>query len=382
MNYKYKYLKYKNKYMLLKRKMNLNKYAIFMICFFKDHYVLGACIAAFTHKQYLKKLNLNIELVIMCDDYIYNKYNQTLNKYFDKVTNIKLRSFDLSEDYKFAKDKYTWINVSLSKWECLKYDEYDKILFIDIDILPNNTSFYDILNFNTPAFLNNNLEKECISSKAFKYKLNNSYYKYINENLNNIGSIDGGILLLKPSKETHKEYVNFTNYIYKNGIYSHSKSSPDESSLFYFYLKKNINMYDICREYAVIPWDNHKFVKEAKAYNFLSWIKPWVKPLFLSWSEETIWRDIYNIMPHYEKIEKILNNSIIEYINEYNKMSHNRKMKSNNLDYVTKYNNEFNTIINSPNNLENIKILENKIHFNKYGILNKNKITKIDDIIS
>ena len=121
-----------------------------MLSMLKDHYVLGACIAAFTHKQFINKLNLNVKLVIMCDDYIYNKYNNLLKNYFDRVIKIKLVYHHLKSDYQkiyHINNKYTWINLSLSKWECLQFEEYNKILFLDIDILPIKKKFYNLFNF-------------------------------------------------------------------------------------------------------------------------------------------------------------------------------------------------------------------------------------------
>lgn len=381
MEYKLKYQKYKNKYITLKRSLGDDiRNAIFMLCILNDHYVLGACIAAFAHKQFINILNLNVELVVMCDNYIFDKYNETLYKYFDRVLKIKLRSFDLSDKYDFIKEKYTWINYSLSKWECLKYDKYNKILFIDIDILPNNKDFYNLFEFNTPAFNILSREKICINSKPFKYKINYTYQQFIENIVDKIGSINGAICLLKPSKETYEKYIEFTDKIYKNGIYSHFITGPDETSLFYFYLKQKINMYDICNDYTVIPWDMAQLVKGAKAYNFLSWVKPWRKPLFLSWPEEIIWRDIYNIMPHYGSIEKLFYKTQIKYINEFNKMNLKKKNKYNNLEFEKKYNKEFIDVINSPN-IKNIKILEDKIFFKNYGILDKNKIKNVSQII-
>ena len=90
MDYRYKYEKYKNRYLFLKSGKNNSitetenkNNAIFMLCFLKDHYVLGACIGAFTHREFIKKLNLNIELIILCDDYIYTKFYNLLKLYFD-----------------------------------------------------------------------------------------------------------------------------------------------------------------------------------------------------------------------------------------------------------------------------------------------------------
>ena len=57
----------------------------------KDHYVIGACINAFINRALLKTNNINnIKLVIMCDDHIYDKYKNTLKKYFDEVVKIEL----------------------------------------------------------------------------------------------------------------------------------------------------------------------------------------------------------------------------------------------------------------------------------------------------
>ena len=55
------------------------KYAIFMMCILKEHYVIGSCIAAFNHRQYINKTNKNIDLVIMCDNLIYSKYKDSLS---------------------------------------------------------------------------------------------------------------------------------------------------------------------------------------------------------------------------------------------------------------------------------------------------------------
>ncbi len=335
MDYKYKYDKYKNKYFFLKNYLESHKIknklnAIFMLCFLKDHYVLGACISAFTHKQFIRKLNLEIKLVILCDGYIYKKYHNLLQVYFDRVIEIKLRKFSLNKDYKFSKKKYNeWMSYSLTKWECLKYEEYDKILFIDIDILPLKDKFYNLFSFNTPAFHNIGIKKKCINNTAYNNFINFSYKEYIQRyQLINIGTIDGGLCLLKPSKETYNEYIKFTQNTYKNGIYSKEETGPDETSLFYFFSKKNINLYDICNDYSFIPWDHElKNIKNAKAINYLALVKPWRKTLFLAWPEEIIWRDIYKKMPHNKSLDLLFRNTLIDYLKEYKNMNNYTKKK-------------------------------------------------------
>jgi len=380
-NYYNKYLKYKLKYLNLKKSLNVmvgsgSKYGIFMLCMIKDHYVFGACITAYVHRQLINKTNKNIDLNIMCDDYIYKKYNKTLSKYFDKVINLTLIHYDLLNSYNFSKSKYTWMGYSLSKWECLKYEEYNKVLFLDIDILPINVNFYDIFDYNTPAFLNwnRNKLKNCINNTKYRPNFNGTYDNLIRDT-RTIGSIDGGICLLEPSIKIHREYRNMSDTLFKNGIYSASHTGPDELSLYYFYLKQNIKLHDICKDYATIPWEDN--INNVKGYNFLSWVKPWKKPLFLNWNEEMVWRAIYNRMPKYGKIKSLQKKVTSDYIDEYKSFSIKFKQKFNNIE--DKYKKEFDDILNSKKLDYNKLIkLENKVTYDKrFGLLN----IDLDEII-
>ena len=70
----------------------------------KDHYVVAACISAFAHKSIINHYNLDIELIIMCDEYIYKKYKSILKYYFDKVKKIDLIKYN-SKDIIERKNK-------------------------------------------------------------------------------------------------------------------------------------------------------------------------------------------------------------------------------------------------------------------------------------
>lgn len=388
MSYYYKYKEYKNKYLELKNNYNLNKnkkFSIVMFCILKDHYVLGACIAAYIHKLFINKLGTgNIDLVIMCDDYIYDKYKNTLEYYFDKVIKIKLRYFKPSDKYNYAKEKYsTWIGYSLNKWQCLKFTEYNKILFLDIDILPNSIKFYTLFNFKTPAVHIRSMPNYiCSNSKLIKHvsDTNISFDNYI-KNIHNYGSVDGGIVLLEPSMDVYNKYVNFTDNLFKDGIYSSFGSGPDETSIFYYFMSRKIPIYDICVDYLVVPWDDTKYVKYAKSYNFLSFIKPWTKPKFLSWDEEILWRDIYDNMPHGDKLETLFKNTLEESINIYLSHSNKNRKKYYNQDYIKKYPNEVNNIFKAHKRFEKIMKLDEKIKTDGYGILKTDEIINIMQII-
>jgi hypothetical protein len=366
------------------------KYAITMLCMIKDHYVVGACINAFVNKSIMFYNNIqNIDLIIMCDDYIFNKYENLLLKYFDKVVKINLLKYESKSNQQITKSwnkKYNWISYSINKWQCLNFIEYDKILFLDIDILPMVSKFYNIFNINTPGlhiisdFIKMN---KCINNDKVYDILNDvdSYNEYITRSNNKIKhySLDGGFVLLTPSIEEYKNYLKFIENINDNGIYASKISGIDETSLFYYltkYTKKII--YKICNKYAIIPWSesNRIFDKNTKAYayNFLSYIKPWKKTKFLAWKEEQIWRDIYKKMTKTNDLKKLYKRTLKDGINEYIKYDNNQQKHYYNTEY-SKNTNLFNIYKNM--NYKNILELESKFNLKKknknYGLLSNTK---------
>lgn len=314
--------------------MSLNKTmsnAIVMLCMLKDHYVLGACIAAYTHKYLLKKANIACDLVIMCDEFVFDKHHLLLKQYFDKVLKIDLMHFDISKKYATSEswnNKYSWIGYSINKWQCLKLIEYKKILFLDIDILPIKKEFYDVFSYNTPAFHymtyynrpkfysdTTFVSNEVVTDILKDYT---SFADYVFSK--NVHTLEGGILLLEPCIETYQKYIEFVNKEYTDGMYSGGNTSADETTLFYFYNKimPEKRFYRISDNNVVIPWDfPKKYIDTATGYNFLSYIKPWLKPSFLSWPEETLWREIYNKMPTNQLLVEVFKDAILKGFRDY-----------------------------------------------------------------
>ena len=358
--------------------------AIVMLCMLKEHYMIGACINAFINKALMKTNNIHdIKLVIMCDDYIYNNYYNILINYFDEVIKINLRNDKIIEFKKrklSTNTKYNWLNYSLNKWECLKYVQYDKILFLDIDILPVHKNFYNIFNLNTPALkittLNNKYYFKDINNELNNNMLKyNSYKEYIKYGH---FSINGGIFLLKPSLESYNKYYSFINTLYKenNGIYQQVYSGIDETTLYYFFHIYNINIYTIDDKYIKIPWNDFKNKINNKmifySYNYLSYIKPWNKPKYLEWNEEYLWRDIYKKMINITKDKKLhylYKKNMLNSIQQY--FSFDEKFK---LKY---YNKQLN--FNQNINYNQIKELEKNIIYKKYdyGNINSKTIKKL-----
>ena len=376
------------------------KYAVCMLCMLKDHYVVGACMSAFAHKSLISSGNLDIDLVIMCDEYIYDKYNHTLKFYFDKV--VKIKMFEVTPIIhpnvftpKSWKSKYTWLTYSLNKWQCLKYSKYEKILFMDVDILPMRVELYNIFKFNTPAFKLNysNINLiNCVNNEKIHDILNyiNSYSDYIGQTSKKYCSLDAGLVLLTPSKSEYNEYMNYVKELINqnNGkIYQTVYSGVDETTLFYFYAKykKEKTFYRICEDNIDIPWKNSAIhnVKSkdevVNAYNYLSYVKPWRKAKFIAWKEERIWRDIYKIMMKTRKFNELYKKTLVEGTKEY-------------CDYgidlykqCKYYNDEFKKKLIDLNNLNynDIVVIENELIIGKdYGNLNEQSVKQLFDCMN
>jgi len=318
----------------------MSKYAIFSLCMLNKHYVVGACISGYTHKCFISRLNKKIDMVVMCDKAIYDEFKDVLELYYDRVELIDLDFFNISTKYNYAKEKYaSWVSYSTNKWQCLKYSEYDKILFVDVDMLVANIDFYNIFDFNTPAILrcqmNPMVESKC--NEKFVPNVGKSYLEYVTHHIIRWGGLDGGIVLLSPSKKLYNLYKNFTQEIFgTDGIYSSRNNFPDEASLFYFLRQQKYDLYTICRKYSVIPWDYPKEVSDsALLYNFNSFYKPWIKGIKIQWDDEKIWHYLYDAMPPNKKLKKLYDQSIINhYTDTFLKLDEKTRNKRYNINNI------------------------------------------------
>lgn len=363
------------------------KNAIVFLLMLNDKYVNGALITSYIHRLWLKKINLEkeVEIVIMVDKIINKKYKKVLSIFFDKIYEINLTYFPYNEQYKFYEKKYSkWLSYSLNKWQCLKLDMYSKILFMDIDILIIKPEFYKIFQLKPPYTVNNH------NVKYSKYKnthVNISYNKFIK---NNGKGVNGGIVLLEPSSDIYNKYIKFAHKIYSNGIYSTRSVAPDETSLYYFYyyiLKNKFKMLN--EQFLVIPWDKKNNI-DYYAYNYLSFIKPWLKPKIIMWDEEFLWSDALSII--IQKNKKIILLMLRDYVycffiyikqwnefSEKDKPFNNKNLKKFKEDFCNKLNledySELYKFVNEP--IFNFK--NNKMKNILMSLIEKKKINFIGD---
>ena len=280
------------------KKNNKTKNAIGMIIFTNPLYLVGACLSAWTHRQFITKYNLGIDLVVMVDEPIF-KYKEELEKYFDYIKLIDLIEMKLSPKYNVIYKYSQWMKYSISKWNILKLDNYDKILFLDIDILPIDKDFYSVFDFDTPGIMVRglNFEPNVLASPELfidnpqNYK-NNEYSKLALELKH---SLDAGFILVRPSKTLFDEYIEFIKICEgSEGYISKYDSGVDETTLLMFFMfYKKIPVHLIPYNYAPIPWDKFPYDKnKILGINFLSMIKPWIKLPVIQWSDENIWHRI------------------------------------------------------------------------------------------
>jgi hypothetical protein len=281
-----------------------------MLIFGKTHYIVGAIIAASVHRKFMKKNNIYMDIVCIVDNIIY-EYKDELLKYFDKVILIDLIEIKLHDESKII-DKYAdWMKYSINKWQALRFDCYEKILFCDIDLLPIDKQFYNIFDINCFGLYVNKCDSvkqnfnEYIAPEDYidpkDYIYTNFQIKIKDEDYNNIIfkiklNINATITLLQPNKELYNEYLNFITICEKNNGYKSNihLSGPDETTLLLFLLfYKNIKCKYISCDYAVIPWDFTDINKyKFKSINYASMIKPWLKIPMICWSDEIIWHKL------------------------------------------------------------------------------------------
>lgn len=382
----YDYNEKKENLNIYKIKYDDKKNAIFMLIFRKTHYIVGAIVAASVHRKFLTNNNINMDIVCMVDNIIY-EYKDELLKYFDKVILIDLIEIKLHDKSKII-DKYSdWMKYSINKWQALRFDSYEKILFCDIDLLPIDYKFYNIFNIDTFGLYVNS---KCYSVKQnFNNIINPHDFldNIIEDNeYNNIAlklkiNINATLVLLQPNKELYNEYLNFIKICERDIGYKSNLqySGPDESTLLLFLLfYKNIRCKYISCDYAVIPWDFKDINKyKFKSINYASMIKPWLKIPMICWADEIIWHKlILKIINKDSKIYDIYLSNIISnlyiFIQKYKDNINNKKSPYNmeclkdkrlinDTMKIIKYL-EKNQNINKRDFLKKIVIKANKIH--------------------
>lgn len=330
--------------------------AIFLLCYGSNYYLIGLLCALYSHRKLIDKQKNNIDLVVMCDDYIY-KFKDYILKYADRLINIKMVTLEGHyHKYKIKKYAQPWLNKIVNKWQCMYFDEYKQILFMDIDMLATNSNFYNIFNnYSDDSFVFSIRQKinkdELIKIyNKINFKKYNSYKEYV-RNTNYF--IDAGFIIIIPNRNLHNEYYEFIKTNKQVYHYVSQASGIDETSLLYFLVNiKNVK-YDsfIQSDSWIVPWSLkynkrttnidylERTITESAVINYLSEIKPFVKPVILCWKEEFIWKIIEKRIISGDKFLKLisiknaLNTFLIENLKSL-KLGHYIKEKSHQINLL------------------------------------------------
>lgn len=267
--------------------------AIFMLIFGDPMYVKGGCISAKIHKNYIKQLNLNIEVNVMVDNIIYNNYRDDLLTSYDNI--FKLDMIKINVNDKMKNDRYlSCMPYLVNKFQVFNYEQYDKILFLDVDIIVTTQEFYDIFYFNVPSvFTGNEYSKnndeidpfffdksKIFVSKNIKEKRYNEALRFLSR------SINSSIFLISPNKIIYDEYILFLKLCEGNdGIKIHH--ADEKTFILFLCFYKNLTTYNIPYDFLV----DYRYIKNTKykALNYPVDVKPWIKHLNELTKEEMLW---------------------------------------------------------------------------------------------
>lgn len=224
-------------------KLHKNKYAIITLLFGGDSYLPGVLLLGSSIKKVMpKEIKKHITLCCMVTNDVSSEAQKVILKIYDRVINVDYLQISPNLIKHSNKDIQNIYSKTFTKLRIFEMLEYDKILFLDADMLILNKNIFSLFNLNTPAAIfmgklsNNqsdryfkNFKENGILFKQFEKKycywngknLHGNlipYNKYENENTNDGINIETSIFLIKPSINIIKQRDNFLNYITENKI--------------------------------------------------------------------------------------------------------------------------------------------------------------------
>lgn len=287
------------KYINTKRR---KKYAFVTLVMLSDYYVPGAIALAQSIRDSFDVAGLNdIDIVCMVTADVSEFAWFLLSKAFDFVTEVEyIIKKCVNLKTKKQQSLYNkWKDYSLTKWRCLSLDMYEKVLFLDADmiVIKQCDELFAIdtpaATFSSPwsiAYAPNGLYDAYIKDKSVELSTGNVIStKAIYDGLARGFVCIGACVLLQPSIQNMRGFIDFIN---KNDIYGHDScfSMIDEQAIAeYFITQDNSHWSFIHQKYNFIPWKREwiKNTRDAKIYHYFN-TKPWHMDSS-KWPDVKIW---------------------------------------------------------------------------------------------
>ena len=190
-----------------------SKYAYVFLLMKGDRYLPGIIVAAYSLREHQTKQ----DIVVMVTNDISTKARKDLSIFVDYIYEVPYINCDITLPENYTKTlnddgkKYLYVhqliyplmNVLFTKWNCLKFNMYKKVLFLDADLLPIKNLDHVFTKYPAPSGIMNTINlpnKQKASPKDVKNIL-----------LNGTWTFTAGFILLKPGKTIFNKFIKSLN---------------------------------------------------------------------------------------------------------------------------------------------------------------------------
>ena len=230
----------------ISNKSKIHKYAIMTLIFGSDSYLpgillLGSSIRKVMSSTHSNSNNNNIDLCCMVTKDISPEARKLILKIYDRVIDVDY--IQISPNLIKHKNPNTRniYSKTFTKLRIFEFTEYDKILYLDADMLVLNKDIFSLFNLQTPAAVfmgklsNDHTERYFKNNKSLE-KFQNKYCnwegkgkdlhgnlipynnKYENERSSDGMNIESSVFLITPSILIAKQRDNYLKYIREKNI--------------------------------------------------------------------------------------------------------------------------------------------------------------------
>lgn len=242
-----------------------------------DGYAKGAMVAC----SALKRHGTKHSVVCMVTEDVGQKAMTSLKAVFDEVIPVKLEThriaFRPNNAYK------SWAQHALTKWHCLSLEKFDKVIFLDSDLLPRR-NIDELSSFPAPSgiFDWTRLDKRCPPDREKGETVPKSFLdcrkrKHV---------VTGEVLVLPTGKILHKKFFDWVEerQPLSGWGWKGCNSGSDEVTITEFFreVSQNKSWYFLPGCFASKEW--HECCEDSPMISFLG-DKPW------KWKETGYWSD-------------------------------------------------------------------------------------------
>jgi hypothetical protein len=268
-----------------------------------DFYVPGALVLA----RSLRQTQTVHDIVCMVTDDVVHV--DALRQLFDRVVTVGYISGDHHPfpDEKTLQKYENWEHLALTQHRCLALDEYDKVCFLDADVVVFKNMDH-IFELNTPAGTfyeqipkgkqkhNDRVHGEVVPAQHILKCLEAGVYVCI-----------ANCLVLSPGRETFERFVRYLasfleTHDNKYG-FENWKAHINEQMITHFYASElGTDWTFVGLGYQTVPW---KYVDpDTHLYHYLSKVKPWetAKPCQFTKKWCDVWRLILRECPQFKSL--------------------------------------------------------------------------------